>query len=102
LKDACEKIFAGAISVATLMAEHRRRNLIISKIGRQYFTTLRDLEDMRTKCTVEPPVRRLRLATADHASTPEMRWEAGMAILRDGPNKRRDEPKTKTKRPRGT
>jgi hypothetical protein len=53
LKDACEIYFAGAVTPATLRAEHARGNLAMSKIGRSYFTTLADLKAMREKCRVE-------------------------------------------------
>ena len=52
LKEACKRVFKDAISVATLMAEHRRGNLVIYKIGRQYFTTLRELNEMLSRCSV--------------------------------------------------
>ncbi len=57
LKQVCELIFNGAISVASLMVEHRRGNLQISKIGRTYATTLADLEEMFRKCRVESTTR---------------------------------------------
>lgn len=53
LKDACRDVFKDAISVATLMAEHRRENLVIYKIGRQYFTTPADIRSMLKKCRIE-------------------------------------------------
>lgn len=55
LKQACELIFANAISVATLKAEHARGNLELFKIGRQYFTTRRAIAAMMEKCRL--PVR---------------------------------------------
>ena len=57
LKDACGDVFKGAISVATLMAEHRRGNLVIYKIGRQYFTSLNELNAMMEKCRMQAPSR---------------------------------------------
>jgi hypothetical protein len=57
LKAVCEQIFGGAISVASLMVEHRRGNLQISKIGRTYVTALADLEEMFRKCRVEASTR---------------------------------------------
>jgi hypothetical protein len=57
LKAVCERIFGGAISVASLMVEHRRGTLQISKIGRTYVTALPDLEEMFRKCRVEAPTR---------------------------------------------
>jgi hypothetical protein len=52
LRETCERVFNGAISVATLKAEARRGNLVISKIGRAYFTTEQAIQDMITKCRV--------------------------------------------------
>jgi hypothetical protein len=57
VKQVCELIFSDAIPVASLMVEHRRGNLQISKIGRTYLTTLADLEEMFRKCRVEAPTR---------------------------------------------
>ena len=55
LKDACQLHFSGTISVATLKAEHGRGNLVIFKVGRQYFTTLNELNAMMEKCRLEAP-----------------------------------------------
>jgi hypothetical protein len=57
VKQVCELIFGDAIPVASLMVEHSRGNLQISKIGRTYVTTLADLEEMFRKCRVEAPTR---------------------------------------------
>ena len=57
LKDACRDVFKDKISVATLMAEHRRGNLVIYKIGRQYFTSLNELNAMLANCRVQVPSR---------------------------------------------
>lgn len=54
LKEVCDRVFGGAISVASLKAEHARGNLEISKIGRAYFTTPADLRAMFAKCRVTP------------------------------------------------
>lgn len=52
LKDACERVFDGAFTIATLRAEHRKGNLEIYRIGRRDFTTLRDIQEMKKKCRV--------------------------------------------------
>ena len=52
LKDACEKVFDGAFTIATLRAEHRKGNLEIYRIGRRDFTTMRDIQEMKKKCRV--------------------------------------------------
>jgi len=55
LKEVCEQIFGGSISVASLMIEHKRGNLQINKVGRKYFTTPADLRSMYVKCRVAIP-----------------------------------------------
>jgi len=57
LKDACDVVFRGAITPSTLMAEHRRGNLALEKIGRRFFVTRADLKEMRNKCRVDHPPR---------------------------------------------
>jgi hypothetical protein len=52
LKDACELVFDGAFTIATLRAEHRKGNLEIYRIGRRDFTTLRDIQEMKKRCRV--------------------------------------------------
>lgn len=52
LREVCERVFGGAISVASLRAEQQRGNLIVSKIGRAYFTTPKDLRQMFESCRV--------------------------------------------------
>ena len=60
LREACQRFFDGAISVASLKAEARRGNLAISKIGRAYFTTASAVNAMVEKCRVkaEAPISR--------------------------------------------
>ncbi|WP_440640991.1 hypothetical protein ACSHT2_07255 [Bradyrhizobium sp. PUT101] len=58
LKAACEIMFAGAITPATLKAEHGRGNLELFKIGRAHFTTRRQIEAMIEKCRQAPPHRK--------------------------------------------
>jgi hypothetical protein len=60
LQDACEMVFRGSITPASLRAEQRRGNLSTFKIGRTIFTTLHDLREMQDKC---------RVVRKDHAST---------------------------------
>ncbi len=57
LKDACEDYFRGKMSVATLIAEHRRGKLELMKIGRSYYTTISNLREMEAKCLVAVPAR---------------------------------------------
>lgn len=50
LAEACQVIFRGAISPATLRAEAERGNLVIERIGRRDFVTARSIREMREKC----------------------------------------------------
>jgi hypothetical protein len=57
LKDACEIFFGGKATPATLKAEHARGNLVLTKIGRAWWTTPADIRLMRNKCRVDLPAR---------------------------------------------
>jgi hypothetical protein len=81
LKDACRDVFKDAISVATLMAEHRRGNLVIYKIGRQYFTTSAELKQMLKKCRMEQKPHRTDAMSAQR-ETEQARIESARAALR--------------------
>lgn len=61
LADVCAEIFGGSITPSTLKAEQRRGNLVVSKIGRKYFTTRAHVEAMIEKCRV--PHRPLAVKT---------------------------------------
>ena len=52
LQDACAQVFDNAIGPSSLMAEYRRGNLQLEKIGRRYFVTLAGINEMRVKCRV--------------------------------------------------
>ena len=80
LKDACEVFFGGRVSVATLKAEHGRGNLVMSKIGRAYFTTIAKLRDMEEKCLVDHPAQ--SSGSIKHAERGPSRM-AGSAIAQD-------------------
>jgi hypothetical protein len=80
LKDACTDIFKGAISVATLKAEHQRGNLVIYKIGRAYFTTSAELKAMLEKCRIEVKSHRADGMSAQR-ETEQARARAAMAAL---------------------
>ncbi|WP_143154435.1 hypothetical protein [Devosia limi] len=54
LRDACDLIFRGAISPATLRAEARRGRLVIERIGRRDFVTRAGIKAMRKLCEVQP------------------------------------------------
>jgi hypothetical protein len=57
LKDACEVIFGGRVSPATLKDQWRKGNLDLSKIGRSYFASVADFKGLKTKCLADRPAR---------------------------------------------
>jgi hypothetical protein len=57
LKQAAELFFGDARHAATLRVEIDRGNLVASKIGRAYWTTLPALHEMEAKCRVEAQAR---------------------------------------------
>lgn len=57
LKEACEIVFRNAIGPWTLRAEANRGRLAISKIGRRYFTTVRDVRELFDRCRAAPEDR---------------------------------------------
>jgi hypothetical protein len=57
LKQAAEVFFGDARHAATLRVEIDRGNLVASKIGRAYWTTLPALHEMEQKCRVEAQAR---------------------------------------------
>lgn len=52
LQEACDLIFRGNISPATLRAEARRGRLVIARIGKRDFVTPGAIKDMRKRCEV--------------------------------------------------
>src|SRR5882757_2142201 len=56
LEHAAEIFLGSRKHVSTLRGEINRGNLIVSKIGRSYWTTLTHLREMQAKCLVEAPV----------------------------------------------
>lgn len=57
LRRAAEVFLGNARHVATLRAEAARGNLVVSKIGRSYWTTLARLREMEKKCQGDHLVR---------------------------------------------
>ena len=57
LKQAAALFFGDARHAATLRVEIDRGNLVASKIGRAYWTTLPALQEMELKCRVEAQAR---------------------------------------------
>ena len=57
LKEACEKVFGGAVKPASLRAEHRRGNLVIIRVGRTDFVTRGSVKEMLKKCQLDPSER---------------------------------------------
>jgi hypothetical protein len=80
LKDACRDVFNDAVSVATLMAEHRRGNLVIYKIGRQHFTSLNEVNAMMQKCRMQTSPHRASVNSPENLSDEATR--AAHAALR--------------------
>jgi hypothetical protein len=52
LRDACEIIFGGRVSPATLKDQWRKGRLDLSKIGRSYFASVADFKGLKTKCWI--------------------------------------------------
>jgi hypothetical protein len=57
LQEACDIEFRGLVKVSTLRLERDRGNLVVERIGRREFVTLRAVREMREKCRVQksPP-----------------------------------------------
>ena len=75
LEHAAELFLGDRRRVSTLRAEAVRGNLMISKIGRSYWTTLARLKEMDAKCRVEVPVR---------ASGSIRKEEPGLSLTAEG------------------
>lgn len=77
LKEACELVFRGTISVASLRAEASRGNLDIFRVGRKDFTTIRAVREMQAKCLagrkgrtfISIPQENSGLSEMDHVSS---------------------------------
>jgi hypothetical protein len=50
LKVACEVVYENAITPYTLLAEARRGNIKINKVGKKWFTTLREAKELKDRC----------------------------------------------------
>ena len=57
LKEACDKVFGGAIKPASLRVEHKRRNLVVIRVGRTDFVTRGGIKEMLKKCQLDPSER---------------------------------------------
>jgi hypothetical protein len=82
LKQAAEEFFGDVRHVSTLRAEIDRGNLVASKIGRAYWTTLPALQDMEAKCRVEAQARNsgsIKTATPGQSLTAEPAIAQGSA-----------------------
>jgi hypothetical protein len=77
LQEACEIVFRGTISVASLRAEAGRGNLDIFRVGRRDFTTIRAVREMQAKCLagrkgrtfISTPQGNSGLSEMDHVSS---------------------------------
>lgn len=54
LAEACELVFRGTMTPATLRAEAARGRLVIFKIGKRHYTTRAHVREMIELCRVEP------------------------------------------------
>jgi len=68
LRKAAEIFLGDARHVATLRAEASRGNLVVSKIGRSYWTTLARLKDMDEKCQGDHQARNSGSTKSDSLS----------------------------------
>lgn len=50
LKEACQIVYRDKVTPATLIAEARRGRLRINKVGKRYFTTLREVRELKDRC----------------------------------------------------
>lgn len=57
LKEACAVVYNDAIKPATLLAEARRGRIKIHKIGKRYFTTIREAKELKDRCPAVPEAR---------------------------------------------
>lgn len=57
LKQAAQEFFGDSRHASTLRVEIGRGNLVASKIGRAYWTTMPALQEMEVKCRVEAQAR---------------------------------------------
>lgn len=83
LKQAAELFFGDARHASTLRVEIDRGNLVASKIGRAYWTTLPALQEMEQKCRVEAQARdsgRTKSETPGQSSTAEPAIAQGAAL----------------------
>ncbi len=83
LKQAAELFFGDARHAATLRVEIDRGNLVASKIGRAYWTTLPALHEMEAKCRVEAQARvsgQTKAGTPGPSSTAEPAIAQGAAL----------------------
>lgn len=83
LAEACDAVFRGSMTVATLRAEAARGRLTIFKIGRRQYTTLRDVREMIEQCRVErkAPVS-ISTRGGDNGSSETARISSVRAALR--------------------
>lgn len=72
LKEACEIVFRNKVKPATLKAAAGRGQLPLSKIGRTYFTTIRDVRALHHQCRVEQKARGSISIGAETSGSSEM------------------------------
>jgi len=67
LKEACDKVFSGAITPSSLRAEHKRGKLVIIRIGRTQFVTRGGIREMIEKCQSDLSERDLDFGSSQSA-----------------------------------
>lgn len=82
LAEACETIFRGSMTVATLRAEAARGKLAIFKIGRRIYTTQASVREMIALCRVAPKDRGcISIAKETNTSSETVRLSCVQAAL---------------------
>ena len=69
LKEACDKVFGGAIKPASLRVEHQRGKLVVIRVGRTDFVTRGGIKDMIEKCQLDPSERARDFGFSQSAKT---------------------------------
>lgn len=87
LKEACEIVFRNTCGVETLRAEAARGNLAIARVGKRYYTTIRDARELLEKCRVEPQGRAyISIPSEERGQSATERIASARAALRKNLN----------------
>lgn len=83
LQEACDQIFRGNISPATLRAEARRGRLVIERIGRRDFVTPAAIREMRKLCEISQAVPPKEQGHWSERQRAEAAQAAAMKVAKD-------------------